>query len=81
MQFLNIVFFIILVFFMGLFLLTDGRIVKNPLDRSQKVLLTGPEMYWVVVFSTGLLAFSYDLGIDLMAIRLFIIMVLCCIGF
>ena len=81
MQFLNIVFFIILVFFMGLFLLTDGRIVKNPLDRSQKVLLTGPEMYWVVVFSTGLLAFSYDLGIDLMAIRLLIIMVLCCVGF
>lgn len=81
MQFLNLIYFLILILAAYRFLMSDGRIVKSPFNKCDHLLLTGPEMYWVLVFSTGFLAFQFDMGIDLMAIRLFIIMVLCLIGF
>ncbi len=77
MQFLNLIYFLILILAAYRFLMSDGRIVKSPFNKCDHLLLTGPEMYWVLVFSTGFLASKFDMGIDLMAIRLFIIMVLC----
>lgn len=81
MQYLNILYFLILTVLCYQFLHSEGRIVKSPFNDGNQLALTGPEMYWVIVFSTGLLALSVSFGIDLMAIRLGVIMILCIIGF
>lgn len=81
MEILNIIYFLILMGAAYQFLISEGRIVKSPFNSADRLQLTGPETYWVLIFSTGLLAFSYNFGIDLMAIRIFIIMILCLIGF
>lgn len=81
MIYLNILYFLILTYYAYKFLKSDGKIVKSPFDKNDGLLLTGPEMFWVLTFSTGLLAFSVPLPIDLMAIRLMTIMILCLIGF
>jgi len=81
MIYLNILYFIIITRYGYKFLKSDGRIVKSPFDANDALSLTGPEMFWVLTFSTGLLAFSAPLGVDLMAIRLLVIMVLCYMGF
>lgn len=80
MYFLNYIYFAIITYFGIKFLTTGGRIVKNPLGKDQKMKLDGPEMFWVLTFSTGLLAFSAPGGLDLMAIRLMVLEVLCIIG-
>ena len=54
--------------------------MTNPLDRSQKMQMDGPEMFWVLTFSTGLLALSAPGALDLMAIRLLVLEVLCFAG-
>lgn len=81
MIWLNILYFLIITYYGYTFLRSEGRIVTSPFDKSQQMALTGPEMFWVLTFSTGLLAFSAPLPIDLMAIRLLVIMILCFIGF
>lgn len=81
MQYLNLIYFIILTVYAYRFLYSQGRIVRSPFRKEDRLALTGPEMYWVLIFSTGLLAFSLDLGIDLMAIRLLTIMIMCLVGF
>jgi len=81
MIFLNIIYFLIITFYGIRFLKSDGRIVKSPFDKTQSVMMSGPEMFWVLTFSTGLLAFSAPLGVDLMAVRLGMIMLLCLWGF
>lgn len=80
MYFLNYIYFAIITYFGIKFLTSGGRIVKNPLVKDQKMKLDGPEMFWVLTFSTGLLAFSAPAGLDLMAIRLMVLEVLCIIG-
>lgn len=81
MIYLNILYFLIITYYGYTFLKYEGRIVKSPFDKNDEVELTGPEMFWVLTFSTGLLAFSAPLPIDLMAVRLLVIMILCFIGF
>ena len=54
--------------------------MTNPLNREQKMVMDGPEMFWVLTFSTGLLAFSAPAGLDLMAIRLMVLEVFCLVG-
>lgn len=55
-------------------------VMTNPLNRVQKMVMDGPEMFWVLTFSTGLLAFSAPAGLDLMAIRLMVLEVFCIVG-
>lgn len=54
--------------------------LRSPFDRDKKMRLNGPEMFWCLTFSTGLLAFSVSGALDLMAIRLMVLEVLCFIG-
>lgn len=55
-------------------------VMTNPLNREQKMVMDGPEMFWVLTFSTGLLALSAPAGLDLMAIRLMVLEVFCVVG-
>ncbi len=81
MIYLNIIYFILISWYAYKFLTSSGKIVRSPFDKNDDLALTGPEMFWVLTFSTGVLAFSAPLSIDLMAVRLLVIMVLCFIGF
>lgn len=81
MIYLNIIYFLLLSWYAYKFLISGGKIVRSPFDKRDDLVLTGPEMFWVLTFSTGVLAFSAPLPIDLMAIRLLVIMLLCLIGF
>lgn len=77
---LNYLYFLIITYFGIKFLCSKHIEVKNPLNKEQSLLLNGTEMFWVLTFSTGLLAFSAPGVIDLMAIRLLVIEILCIIG-
>ncbi|MDE6160494.1 MAG: O-antigen ligase family protein [Muribaculaceae bacterium] len=81
MIYLNILYFLIITWYGYKFLKSDGQIVRSPFDKEQHYKFSGPEMFWTLTFSTGLLAFSAPLPIDLMAVRLLVIMILCFIGF
>lgn len=81
MIYLNLLYYLIITVYGYKFLRSDGKIVKSPYEDKAHLALTGPEMFWVLTFSTGLLAFSVPFVIDLMAIRLMTIMLLCFIGF
>lgn len=52
----------------------------NPLNKQEQMWLDGPERFWVLTFSTGLLALSAPAGLDLMAVRLLVLEVFCLIG-
>ena len=81
MQALNYLYFLIITLLGLKFLYSSGVVVRHPLDRSQQMLLDGPEMFWVLTFSTGLLAFSAEgIGVDLMALRLMVLEVFCLLG-
>lgn len=80
MAYLNIIYFLILIYYQYKFLTFDGRIVKDPLDKNNLYHFTGPEMFWVLTFSTSVVALQLSVGLDLMAIRLFIIELFCIIG-
>lgn len=62
------------------FLFTKQDIVSHPLNKKKKLLFDGPELFWLLTFSTGLLALSAPGMLDLMAIRLFLLEVFCIIG-
>lgn len=81
MIWLNVIYFLIISYYGYIFLRSEGRIVTSPFSKNDLMALTGPEMFWVLTFATGLLAFSAPLPIDLMAVRLLVIMLLCIIGF
>ena len=81
MIYLNIIYFLLLSWYAYKFLTTEGKIVRSPFDKKDDLALTGPEMFWVLTFSTGVFAFSVPLPIELMAVRLMVIMLLCIIGF
>lgn len=80
MYLLNYLYFLIITL-LGLKFLTMKRgVMTNPLNREQKMVMDGPEMFWVLTFSTGLLAFSAPGVLDLMAIRLMVLEVFCLVG-
>ena len=80
MYFFNYIFFVIITYVGIRFLMSDGRIVKNPLNPDRWIKFDGVEMFWVLTFSTGLLALSAPAGLDLMALRLMVLEVLCLVG-
>lgn len=80
MYLLNYLYFLIITFLGYKWLTGSGRTLTNPLNRGQKMWLNGPEMFWVLTFSTGLLAFSAPGALDLMAIRLLVLEVFCVVG-
>lgn len=80
MYLLNYLYFLIITYYGIRFLFQPTGIMKSPLNKEQSMLLEGPEMFWILTFSTGLLAFSAPMGLDLVAIRLFVLECLCIIG-
>lgn len=77
---LNVIYFLIITYFGFKYLLSDGGIVRSPFNKEERLKLNGPEMFWCLTFATGLLAFSANVGLDLMAIRLGVLELLCIIG-
>ena len=80
MYLLNYLYFLIITYFGIKFLYSGGETVKSPFDKTVQMRLSGPEMFWCLTFSTGLLAFSAPGALDLMAIRLMVLEVLCFLG-
>lgn len=80
MIYLNLLYFLIITYYGYTFLRSEERIMKSPYDKADLLILSGSEAFWILTFSTGLLAFSLDVGLDLMALRLFVIMALCAWG-
>lgn len=80
MYLLNYLYFLIITLVGLKFLTMKQGVMTNPLNREQKMVMDGPEMFWVLTFSTGLLAFSAPAGLDLMAIRLMVLEIFCLVG-
>lgn len=80
MQYINILFFLILSYWGFKFLLTSQKSVTHPLNKKQKLLFNGPELYLVLMMSTGLLSLAAPIGLDLSAIRLLLLEIFCIIG-
>lgn len=80
MQYLNLIFFLILSYWGLKFLFTTQKTVTHPLNKKQKLLFNGPELYLVLMMSTGLLSLSVPIGLDLSALRLLLLEVFCIIG-
>ena len=80
MYLLNYLYFLIITLVGLRFLTMKQGVMTNPLNREQKMVMDGPEMFWVLTFSTGLLAFSAPAGLDLMAIRLMVLEMFCLVG-
>lgn len=80
MIFLNFIYFLAITICGYRFLKSDGGLVKGALDREKILHYSGPELFWCLTFSTGLLALSGNVGIDLMAVRLLMLEILCVIG-
>lgn len=80
MFFLNYIYFAILTF-VGIKYLFSSRVkMKHPLQKGGYMVLDGREAFWVLTFSTGLLAFSAPGALDLMAIRLLVLEILMMTG-
>lgn len=80
MQYLNIIYFLIISIYGYKFLRSDGKIIKGALNEEQTYHYSGPELFWCLTFSTGLLALSANVGLDLMAIRLLVLEIFCLVG-
>jgi len=80
MQIQNIFYFLIFSYYCLKFLMSTGVQMKSPFDRTQKILFDGPEACWIIMFSTGLLAFQTAWVVDIMALRLLMLELLCIIG-
>lgn len=80
MYLLNYIYFFIITYFGARFLFQKQGVVTHPLDKKQRILFDGPELFWTLTFSTGLLAFSAPGALDLMAIRLMVLELFCFIG-
>lgn len=74
---LNYFYFLILTFLLFRYVGQKKVCVPSPFSPKHKLLFSGPEFCWVLAFSTGLLALSAPAGLDLMAIRLFMLELLC----
>lgn len=80
MIYLNIIYFLIITYYGYTFLRSDGKMIKGVGDSNTLLLYSGPELFWCLTFATGLLAFSVNVGLDLMAIRLGVLELLCITG-
>lgn len=80
MYLLNYIYFAILSCWGIKLLFQKQGIITHPLDKKRKLLLDGPELFWILTFSTGILAFSAPGVLDLMAIRLLVLELFCIIG-
>ena len=80
MQYINILFFLILTYWGFKFLYMSHKSVTHPLDKKRKLVFEGPELYLILMLSTGLLSLSAPIGLDLSAIRLLMLEILCIIG-
>lgn len=80
MYLLNYIYFVIITLLGAKFLFQQRCKVKHPLHKKKYLLFDGPELFWVLTFSTGLLAFSAPGALDLMAIRLMVLEVFCVVG-
>lgn len=80
MQYLNILYFLIIFWFGVKFLRSDGSEVRGTLNPDFTFHYSGVELFWCLTFATGLLAFSLDLGVDLMAVRLLVLEIMCIVG-
>jgi hypothetical protein len=80
MAFLNIIYFAIITYYGYKFLHSNGGIVKGVLEPDVKYEYSGVELFWCLTFATGLLAFSLDVGLDLMALRLLVLEIFCIVG-
>lgn len=60
--------------------LTSPGSMSYPLDKHRRIWLDGPERFWILTFSTGLLALSAPAGLDLTAVRLFMLELFCLLG-
>lgn len=79
MYVLNYLYFLMITI-VGYKWLTSSGSMKYPLDKHRRMWLDGPERFWILTFSTGLLAFSAPGGLDLMAVRLFVLELFCLLG-
>ena len=77
MVYLNVIYFLIITYLAITYLQKRFRVLANPCVANGKIAVDGPELFWILTFSTGLLAFSADVGLDLMAIRLLVLEILC----
>ena len=80
MYLLNYIYFLIITLLGWKFWTMKRGVMVNPLNREQKMVMDGPEMFWVLTFSTGLLALSAPGALDLMAIRLMVLEIFCIVG-
>lgn len=76
---LNYFYFLVLTFLLFQYLQMKRKLVRHPLDGKQLLDFNGPELFWTLLFSTGLLALSAPAGLDLMALRLFFLELFCLI--
>ncbi|WP_087263435.1 O-antigen ligase family protein [Alistipes sp. An66] len=76
MYVLNYLYFLIITV-VGYQWLTSSGAMSYPLNKHRRMWLDGPERFWILTFSTGLLAFSAPGGLDLMAVRLFVLELFC----
>ncbi|MDH3069584.1 hypothetical protein QET40_10735 [Akkermansia sp. N21169] len=74
---LNYFYFLVLTFLLFQYLQMKSKLVRHPLDGKQLLSFSGPELFWTLLFSTGLLALSAPAGLDLMALRLFSLELFC----
>lgn len=77
---LNYLYFLIITFIGYKWLTSSGGTMTNPLNKQEQMWMDGSERFWVLTFSTGLVALSAPAGLDLMAIRLLVLEVFCLIG-
>ena len=80
MQYLNIIYFLILTGLGYKYLYSDGKVMKGALNPNVAFHYSNVELFWCLTFATGLLAFSVNVGLDLMAIRLLVLEIFCVIG-
>lgn len=80
MYLLNYLYFFIISCWGVKLLFQKQGIITDPFNKKRKLLLNGPELFWILTFATGLMAFSAPGMFDLMAIRLMVLEVLCVIG-
>lgn len=80
---LNYLYFLIITMLLLQYLQCRSKKVKHPLLQREILTFSGPEMFWTLLFSTGLLAFSAPAGLDLMALRLLTLEIFClmCISY
>ena len=74
---LNYLYFLIITMLLLQYLQMRSKKVKHPLLQREILTFSGPEMFWTLLFSTGLLAFSAPAGLDLMALRLLTLEIFC----